>query len=59
MFEEDRIYYAARAAAERALAAAAEDPMIARIHSELATRYDERSRGDEVVTMQVRELSCV
>ena len=59
MFEEDRSYYAARAAAERALAAAANDPMIARIHSELATRYDELSHGDAIATMQVREQMCV
>lgn len=59
MFEEDRSYYAARAAAERALAAAADDPMIARIHSELATRYDELSREGEVVPLQVREQLCV
>ena len=59
MFQEDRSYYSARATAERALAAAAEDPMIARIHSELATRYEELSREDEVVPLQVREQLCV
>ncbi len=44
--QEDRAYYAARAETERRAAAGASDPVIARVHLELAEAYERRLRDD-------------
>lgn len=41
MTDTPSAYYARRAEAERALAEKAQDPAIARLHREMAHRYDE------------------
>ena len=47
MASETREYYLARAAEERAAAASAPNPAIARTHSDLAVMYDRMAREAE------------
>jgi hypothetical protein len=49
--EQDRAYFAHRAAAERTLAAQATDPGIRQIHTEMAEEYQRRSQGEEPRTL--------
>lgn len=45
MSANDADYFRDRAAAERALAVAANDPVVAAVHGELAERYDALVEG--------------
>jgi hypothetical protein len=57
MSEDKLAYYARRAEAERANAAKAADPAVARLHAEMAARYDAivSGKADAGLTM-AREL---
>lgn len=45
--EQDRAYFAQRAATVRALASKASDPAIRKIHADMAEEYQRRSEGAE------------
>jgi hypothetical protein len=47
MAEQDRIYFAQRAAEEQALASAASDPEVAKAHREMQRAYLERASVGE------------
>ena len=51
---DDRVYYEARAKAERQLAAAAPDSAIAGLHQQLAEEYERRLREDSGLLAQQR-----
>ena len=46
-------YYARRAEAERALAEKATDPSVARLHREMAARYDEIVAGKADTSLRI------
>ncbi len=54
MFEQNHNdYYARRAEAERALAQKATDPAVARLHREMARRYDDIVAGNSDTSLKV------
>ena len=44
--EEDRAYFAPRAAAAREMAANASDPAAQRVHADMAAEYERRANGE-------------